>query len=60
MKVVSKQDDVQPKTRKKLVPVHKGLAKKVQTWNKYAALKVEKGEKEGNNQLVLAEDATVT
>lgn len=31
VKVVSKQDDVQPKTRKKLVPVHKGLAKKVQT-----------------------------
>lgn len=60
VKTVGKQDAVQAKTEKEIVLVDKGVAKQVQTSNKYTALEVEEGEKDGNNQLALVGDTIVT
>nr|XP_016495963.1 PREDICTED: probable serine/threonine-protein kinase tsuA [Nicotiana tabacum] len=54
IKNTGKQDDLQNKTGKEIVPIDDG-AQKVQTTNKFAALEVEEGEKERNNQLSLVE-----
>lgn len=55
LKNTGKQDDVQIKPGKEIVPANGLVSQKVHVLNKFAALEVEEGEQEENNQLALVE-----